>query len=290
MSTLDVAVPALLAGTVAVVITLAIERFGGRVGGLLGTLPSTIVPAAWGIHQASASHDQFIIAMLGVPVGMLLNGGFLFCWRVVPPRLPSGSLGIRLAMTLGLSLSAWAAAAAGVVVGVGRLSADAETRTVIGIGAALALIAAGLIATRRAPPSPRGRRGVGPLTLLLRGSGAAVAVGLAVWIAHAGEPLLAGIASVFPAIFLTTMVALWLAQGEAVPVGAVGPMMLGSSSISVFALIAAMTFPVVGPALGTGLSWIGAALLATAPATWWVVRLRRTGTDLEQPARAPPRV
>jgi hypothetical protein len=269
---LDVAVPALLAGTVAVAITLAIERFGGRVGGLLGTLPSTIVPAAWGIFQASDNNAAFVIAMLGVPVGMLLNGGFLFCWRVLPPRLPAASLGGRLALTLALSLGAWSIAAAAVVVGVDQLPADVGTRVPIGIGATVALAAIGVLATRRAPPSPRGRRGVGPLTLVLRGSGAALAVGVAVVIAHAGAPLLAGIASVFPAIFLTTMVALWLAQGEAVPVGAVGPMMLGSSSVSVFALLAALTFPSVGAGAGMVLSWIGAALLATVPASWWVVR------------------
>ena len=39
-------------------------------------------------------------------------------------------------------------------------------------------------------------------------------------------------------IFLTTMVSLWLSQGEAVPSGAVGPMMLGASSVAVYALLA----------------------------------------------------
>ena len=40
-----------------------------------------------------------------------------------------------------------------------------------------------------------------------------------------------GIFSIFPAIFLTTMVALTLAQGVQVQAGAVGPMMLATTEL-----------------------------------------------------------
>ena len=46
-------------------------------------------------------------------------------------------------------------------------------------------------------------------------------------IARLGGSIAAGVTAVFPAIFMTTMISLWLSQGEAVQVGAVGPMMLG---------------------------------------------------------------
>ncbi|MCP4793368.1 MAG: hypothetical protein GY882_08585 [Actinomycetia bacterium] len=39
----------------------------------------------------------------------------------------------------------------------------------------------------------------------------------------------------FPAIFMTTMVGLWLSQGPDVPLGAAGPMLLGSTSVAVYA-------------------------------------------------------
>ena len=41
---------------------------------------------------------------------------------------------------------------------------------------------------------------------------------------------MSGLASVFPAIFLTTMVALWFSQDSSVSIGAAGPMMLGGAS------------------------------------------------------------
>ena len=45
----DILGPALLAGLVAIGATVAIERFGGRIGGLLATVPTTIVPASIGM-------------------------------------------------------------------------------------------------------------------------------------------------------------------------------------------------------------------------------------------------
>jgi hypothetical protein len=81
-------------------------------------------------------------------------------------------------------------------------------------------------------------------------------------------------ASVFPVIFLTTMVSLWLSQGEAVQSGAVGPMMLGSTAVSAFALLAAFTLPALGVVGGSVVSWLGAVCLVSLPAAAWVRRGR----------------
>jgi hypothetical protein len=103
---------------------------------------------------------------------------------------------------------------------------------------------------------------------------AAAAIGAAVALASVGGPLAAGMAAVFPAIFLTTMVSLWLSQGEAVQVGAVGPMMLGSGSVSAFAVVAAWAVPVWGIGLGAAAAWAAAVGLVTVPAWWWLGRGR----------------
>ena len=39
---------ATFAGVVATLVTIAIEKFGGTLGGVLGTIPTTIVPASYG--------------------------------------------------------------------------------------------------------------------------------------------------------------------------------------------------------------------------------------------------
>jgi len=277
---------ALLAALVAVAATLAIERWGGVVGGLLATLPTTIVPYALGLHAVSPSVEAFRGGLFAAPVGMLLNALFLYAWRVVPPRLPRGPLGQRLAVMTALSLALWSAGAAAAVAGLDALRGRGLPLAWAGGAAAAAIVLLGLGACLADVAAPGGRRPVGPRTLVARGLLAGTAIGAAVLASRAGGELIAGMAAVFPAIFLTTMVALWVAQGEAVPAGAVGPMMLGSASVAAFALLAAWTFPALGVALGALAAWLGAALAVTVPATWW---LRRRGRAPADGPATPPR-
>jgi hypothetical protein len=265
----------LFAGIVAVLVTVAIERWGGRVGGVLGTMPTTIVPAALGIAAQTVSDAAFAQAINMAPAGMFLNALFLYLWRLVPPRLPQRwSLRARLAAMTALSLLSWALAATVVVLGVRRLAGVGLSLPLFGALTTVALAALGLAASARPIPAPRGRNRVGPLTLVARGALAAAAVGLAVWLASTGLGLLSGVASVFPAIFLTTMFSLWLAQGEAVPAGAVGPMMLGSTSVAAFCVAATYSFPLLGPAPGAALAWVLAVAAVTLPAGLWLGRRR----------------
>ncbi|MEN0061955.1 MAG: hypothetical protein AAGA48_07360 [Myxococcota bacterium] len=261
---------AVLSGLVAVLVTLAIERFGGVVGGLLGTLPTTIVPAALGIGWANNGQGPvFVAAMAAVPVGMLIDAGFLWMWRALPPRLPAWSLRARLAMMIAVSLAGWTALA---IPTMGALHRLADPLTGLWIGAlALGINAlAGALASRQRRPAPKGSRPVGPIVLVARGLLAGLAVGLATGVAQTGDGVLAGVLSVFPAIFLTTMVGLWLAQGEAVPAGAVGPMMLGSTSVGGFALTVTFTAPVLGIGAGATVAWVVAVLACTLPAYAWL--------------------
>ncbi len=259
---------AALAGLVAVGVTVAVERFGGRVGGLLGTLPTTIVPASLGIFaQSDAAGLQ--AALDATAPGMLLNALFLWLWRVLPPRLPPWPLAGRLVVMSALALAAWLVGAVALVWGAGAWRAAGLDTLWLGVGGLVALVGVGLLATAQARPAPRGRRPVHPVALGARGVFAALSIGAAVWVASTGGALAAGVVAVFPAIFLTTMVALWLAQGEAVPAGAVGPMMLGASSVAGYALWARWLLPAWGP-WGALPAWGLAVATTTWPAWLWL--------------------
>ncbi len=261
---------ALFAGLVAVGVTLAIERWGGVVGGVIGTLPSTIVPASLGIHAASPDPAAFTAALAAAPAAMLLNALFLYLWRVLPPRLPGRSLGVQLGLMTGIGLTLWGLAAAGMVVGVDAYRARSGDMRALGGLLTATILVVGVAATWRAHPAPAGRRPVGAVTLVARGLLAAAAIGVSVWLAARGGAVAAGVASCFPAIFITTMVSLWLSQGRSVPAGAVGPMMLGSASVAVYALLATWTLPTLGVIPGVIAAWTGAALGASLPAVWWI--------------------
>ena len=70
---LAIILPAILAGIVAILVTLAIERFGGLVGGVLGTIPSTIIPAAAGVYHIDGK-EGLLSSMSIVPLAMMVNG------------------------------------------------------------------------------------------------------------------------------------------------------------------------------------------------------------------------
>ena len=103
---------AALAGLVAIAVTVAIEKFGGLIGGILGTIPTTIVPAAAFMWLADPTDVAFEPAMGMVPVGMLLNAIFLWLWRVVPPKIPEWNFGKRLTVITSINLGVWFAGAA----------------------------------------------------------------------------------------------------------------------------------------------------------------------------------
>lgn len=268
----SIAIPALFAGLVAVLVTIAIERLGGRVGGFLGTLPTTIVPSSLGMFAGDP--EVFRDALCIAPAGMLVNALFLWLWRVLPDRLPTLPLPGLLTTMIVLTLSSWAFAAAGVRVATEALVGAGIPPEAVGTGATLAIVGIGVLACRSSPPTPRGARHVGLITLFTRGLLAGTAIAVALLIARTGQGTLAGIASVFPAIFLTSMVSVWWSQGRAVSGGAVGPMMLGSTSVAVYALGAALLLPLLGPWTGTLIAWLAAALGVTLPSTLWLGRLQ----------------
>lgn len=265
---MTILVPAVFAGLVAIAVTVAIERLGGRLGGLLGTLPTTIVPASLGL--LANDPEVFRQAMSLAPAGMLLNALFLWLWRVLPERLPTLALQLQLATMLLITLAAWMGGAVFVTTSTAYVVSHGFPPESVGLISTVLLIGVGVLACLGGVPAPRGTRRVGLLTLLARGLLAGAAIAASLLIARAGHGLAAGVASVFPAIFLTAMVSVWWSQGRAVSGGAVGPMMLGSAAVAVYAVIGAWSLPALGPAPGVLVAWLVAVLGVTVPANQWL--------------------
>ena len=259
---------------VAILVTVAIERYGGRTGGVLATIPTTIVPAAYGMYSLS-NQSEFAQSMSIVPLGMMVNAVFLLIWMHAPQRY-----GLSLFGTTMLSLIAWA------VMGGLSLLISSEVQSFglhpIGYGLSVLalLIVLGVWTTWTSRPAPKGSQPVRPFVLALRGFAAAVAIGIAVWFAGLSYPFISGLISTFPAIFLTSMIALWLAQGRDVPQGAAGPMMLGGASVGVFAILAIVLFPLLGPAIGSVATWLACIIGWTLPAYYYLQWRQASTNDL----------
>ena len=102
---LAIILPAILAGIVAILVTLAIERFGGLVGGVLGTIPSTIIPAAAGVYHIDGK-EGLLSSMSIVPLAMMVNGLFLSVWIILPKYVSAKKN--PLLLTTIASLLTWA--------------------------------------------------------------------------------------------------------------------------------------------------------------------------------------
>lgn len=265
----------IFAGLVAILVTVAIEKFGGFIGGVLGTVPSTIIPAAAGVY-ALEGDESLTASMSVVPIGMLINGVFLGVWIILPKYIASDRL--KLPITVVSSLLTWAILALLSLIIAREVTGGTISEMTLGmIGLVLlAILAIMFNLSNRA--APKGLNKVPIIILSIRGIAAGLAIAACLMLAEIGLPFVAGLASAFPAIFLTSMVALWLSQGPQVPQGAAAPMMLGGASVSVYALLAMWSLPSFGIFIGSIIAWFGAVGLWTIPA-FLLLRKHRLGID-----------
>ena len=265
----------IFAGLVAILVTVAIEKFGGFIGGVLGTVPSTIIPAAAGVY-ALEGDESLTASMSVVPIGMLINGVFLGVWIILPKYIASDRL--KLPITVVSSLLIWSILALLSLVVAREVTGGTISEMTLGmIGLVLlAILAIMFNLSNRA--APKGLNKVPIIILSIRGIAAGLAIAACLVLAEIGLPFVAGLASAFPAIFLTSMVALWLSQGPQVPQGAAAPMMLGGASVSVYALLAMWSLPSFGIFIGSIIAWFGAVGLWTIPA-FLLLRKHRLGID-----------
>lgn len=230
----------LLTGLVAAGVTLAIERLGGQLGGVIGSSPTTVVVVSLSFATRMTGMD-LKAAMFAVAPAMLNNAAFLGTWLFLPRKLPaSWSTGRKVAALVGASLVVWFLGALTIV----SLNRNKDERNIDNIVlwgyVCMALQAAiGLAACFTPLPAPKGTNKVGIATLVARGAAAAAAVFASVLVS-AVDDFAAGVASCFPAIFMTSMVSLWLAQGSGVPSGAIGPLILGSVSVPFYSIVYAL--------------------------------------------------
>eukprot|EP01087_Luapelamoeba_hula_P013366 TRINITY_DN3816_c1_g1_i1.p1 TRINITY_DN3816_c1_g1~~TRINITY_DN3816_c1_g1_i1.p1 ORF type:complete len:327 (-),score=52.70 TRINITY_DN3816_c1_g1_i1:5-985(-) len=229
------------AAIVAIIATVAIERLGGVVGGIISTSPTTIIATALGIAYQTQSKAAVMNAMFSVPTGMFINILVLFVWRQAPTYTPERwPLAVKLLAVLSVSLSGWAVLASAVVFGLNmalHVSNVAMGAVAMGVTGAVGWLTVMLMSL----PAPKGSRPVSAAMLCARGVMAGLAIFVSGMLARV-DPVAAGFASSFPAIFTTAMVSMWVSQGTAVSSGAAGPMMVGSLSVDGYAVIFALLY------------------------------------------------
>ena len=229
----------------AIAVAFLIEKYGGAVGSVLGTVPSTIIPAIFIIlSDSSKSVTDRVNSGLACVFGVFAtNVCFMPIWKVLPPRLPKKwSNGLSVLVSTIVSLMVWFVAAIVVILIQQVLEKVGISMLVYTLILVILTCLIGGYLCWNLPPTPAGKNPVKWYIHIARGVVAAAAIFVSGVLSQTDAGIAAGAASTFPAIFLTTMVSVSLAQGADVSTGAIGPLILGGASGGWYTISAVVIF------------------------------------------------
>jgi len=234
---LQVIIPFVLSAVIIILITIIAERYGTKTGGILGTLPSTIIVAFIFISLNKGVYFASQSAVV-VPAEMGVNLVFLFVFALLSYR------SIYIAITA--SLTVWV-----------LLTSLLFVLNLENIFVSIAIYAAALIFTFMVLERVKKTPSIGsvtvhytPMKIILRGLLAGTVIAIAVFLSNVGTAL-SGIFSVFPAIFLSTMLISLREHGPNFAGGIAKSMIFGSQSVMVYAVAIYFFYPLYSVALGS---------------------------------------
>ena len=237
-------IPFALSALVVILVTIIAERYGTKTGGVIGTLPSTIVIAFLFIASDKGVHfvsDSVVI----VPAEMGINLVFLLLFiHLASQKIPIALVG---------SLLGWAAFS--ILLFYSNITSIVVSLTVF----IFCFLVTFMILDKRKKITSQNTIEVHytPIKLLGRSLLAGIVIAIAVTFSNVGV-VLSGIFSVFPAIFLSTMLISIREHGPQFTGAMAKGMIYGSPSVVSYAVGIYFLYPLSGILLGT----IGAFLIA----------------------------
>jgi uncharacterized membrane protein (GlpM family) len=230
-------IPFALSALVVVLVTIIAERYGTKTGGIIGTLPSTIIIAF--LFIALDKGEQFASESVAVvPAEMGINLVFLVTFALLSSR--------KILVALAASLLVWTA-----------LTTLLFYSNLTSIVVSLALFALFFAITfftldkmKKITSQNTIEVHYTPLKLLGRSIIAGTVIAIAVTFSNFGV-ILSGIFSVFPAIFLSTMLISMREHGPKFTGAMAKGMIYGSPSVVSYAVGICFFYPLAGILMGT---------------------------------------
>ncbi len=219
--------------------TILAERFGSKIGGVIAGMPSTIVIALFfiGWTQTPVAASQ---ATVIVPLIMGIDAIFIITYAALVRR--------SFPLALLSSLFVWVCFSFALVL----IHFNNFSLSLIGF-LGLLLFSYVVMEYVLRVKSLAGRNT--PLSfsnVLMRGLVSGLIITLAVAFAKLGGPLLGGVFASFPAVFLSTMILTYFAQGRVFSVSVMKTLMLsGTINTTVYASAVRLLYPLFGLIGGT---------------------------------------
>lgn len=277
---------ATVAGLVIVLVAAIVERLGPVVGGVLGCVPHVAVVGSIGFILQTASSDEFRIAMLSMPLGMLCNSFFFLGVRIASllPNCDAKAPMGRLLLCLACGALGYAGGLSAILLG---LRPKEQSMAIAWLAAAAAfvlelLVGLLLMYLSLCDTKPGAKPRSICKVLLARGL-ATFCVMLTAMVLARSFPALAGILANLPVVSVMVVSILWMGYGEEVALGALGPMTIGMLSAAAYAMLASELMLLWHPALGCVVSWLLSVAVITKPTLMILQRI-------DQKSKEPPEV
>jgi hypothetical protein len=238
----QIIIPFVLSAFVVILVTIIAEKFGTKVGGIFGTLPSTLVIAL--IFIAGNEGNQFASdAAAVVPAELGINVLFLLIFALLVHR--SVTLAFITTFTI------W-----------GILSSFLIIFNMDSIYVSILIYFISVISAFFVLEFWKNRPSLGMVSvhytakkIALRGVLAGFFIALAVSLSNIGS-IISGIFSVFPAILSSTMIITYREHGPDFAAGMAKSMLLGLSSVATYATVVHFLYPFYGIVFGTVIAYL----------------------------------
>jgi uncharacterized membrane protein (GlpM family) len=231
----------LIGGFWVVLATILADKLGSKIGGLISGLPSTVMFGlfflAWTQNTSIAVQSTTIIPIVGG-----VNCLFLACYIYFVRK--------NILKAIVSSLFLWSLISYFLV----RVHFSNYPISLVGYGMLLA-ISFFLVEKVFKIASVKGKKVVyTPLLIASRALIGGSVVALAVYLGKVGGPILGGMFSMFPAMFISTMLVTYHSQGALFSAGTMKSSMVSGISIVIYSIIARYTYLPFGLGLGTFVS------------------------------------
>lgn len=243
-------------------VTVIAERFGSKIGGFIGGLPSTIVIALLfiGLSQDAEAASR---AAVMIPMVMGVNGLFIVIYLAIVRN------GLWIALAAGLVF--W------FMLNTSIILAEIENLWLSILAWAVTLGAVYFVTEKEMQITSRGGIRV-PYTMrqiLTRGLVSGFIIALAVFISKIAGPVIGGIFSTFPVIFMSTLAITYHTGGPEFSRAVAKTLMLsGMINVAVYAVAAHFAFAAFGVWGGSGIS-----LLVSVGSGWVTYKVIRQLTS-----------
>jgi hypothetical protein len=238
----QVVIPFLLSAFVVILIMFIAERYGSKTGGILGTLPSTIVVAF--VFIAITKGTEFAAdAAAVVPAELGINVIFLLIFAVLVHRSPLFAFIATFCIWIFLSSLL-------VIFQLNNIFLSVCIYLV-------SVVFTFLILEHKKKINSKGQVTV-TYTLkkiLTRGILAGIVIAIAVLLSNVNS-IISGIFSVFPAILSSTLLICVREHGADFAAGMAKSMAIGISSVAIYATIIHFLYPLYGIALGSIIAYM----------------------------------